>query len=373
MAAADLGGVQLDGVALHDVDERRVEHVSQLLPGVGQHRPDRSLLTRLPQLGVYEVGKADDPGTDRYGAPGQPVRETLAIEALVVVPDHLPRLAQLLHHVDRGLSAHRMKLVQVDLLLRHADRLLFQNGRRDADDADVVQQRRRPYRLDLRGFQAEFSGAGDRERRHVPRVALQLGAVQLDQPREGEDGVIEGVPDALVSSPQFLVLAPYRRRLLQNPPFKAAVPFAQLKVLLLDQCGEGPVFLDQAVLLQPLLDRALQCLVVPRFRQVAPRPPLVDGVHGGCHVRVAGQHHPHRVGHQLARLSQELGAAHPGHALVRQDERHIRVRREYLQPLVAGVGRQHLQFQLLFHEQPGDRAYDVILVIDQENLVRRKV
>ena len=48
---------------------------------------------------------------------------------------------------------------------------------------------------------------------------------------------------------------------------------------------------------------------------------LVDGGDRGAGVGVCGEQHPHRLRVELARLAQEADAAHPGHALVHEQER----------------------------------------------------
>ena len=71
------------------------------------------------------------------------------------------------------------------------------------------------------------------------------------------------------------------------------------------------------------------------------------------------------MGRDLPRAAEKFGAVHPGHALIGNDQPHIGEGRQQLQGRFPGRGGLHLEF--FVHQQPLQRAEDILLVIHQQH------
>ena len=83
---------------------------------------------------------------------------------------------------------------------------------------------------------------------------------------------------------------------------------------------------------------------IPRLEQVVVERDLVDRRDGRARVRIGGEQHALGVGHDRARLHQEIGARHDRHALVGQEQRDLVAARaqllEDLERVCAGARPQ---------------------------------
>jgi hypothetical protein len=110
---------------------------------------------------------------------------------------------------------------------------------------------------------------------------------------------------------------------------------------------------------------------LPRLEQVVVEVDDVDGLDGGVGVGVGGQQGPPGVGEQVHGLLQELQAAHPGHAVVGQEDGH-RVAAELdlaqrLQRLGPGLGPDDPEvLPVAPAEVSGDRPRHPGVVVDRE-------
>jgi hypothetical protein len=100
--------------------------------------------------------------------------------------------------------------------------------------------------------------------------------------------------------------------------------------------GSGPPLPDEAdpglgarsaglPLLEQLVEHGVEALLgrVPRLDDVVVERHLVDGRDGGVGVGVGGEQDAAEARLQLLRSDEQLGAGHPRHALVGDDQRHL--------------------------------------------------
>ncbi len=114
-----------------------------------------------------------------------------------------------------------------------------------------------------------------------------------------------------------------------------------------------------------------QLVRVPRLGDEVIDAPGVDRLHQAVHVGIGGQHDAHRVRGALLALSQELDPGHAGHALVGEDHRHLGLRLQTGQRLLAVARAQHAELGgedrlqrvqhagLVVHDQDGGLVHGV--------------
>ena len=92
-------------------------------------------------------------------------------------------------------------------------------------------------------------------------------------------------------------------------------------------------------------------------------PRRVDRLHQRVEIGEGGEEDPHRVGRDLAGAGQQLGAAHPGHALVAHHHRDL-LPAEEIEGGGGAVGPQHA---VLHGEQRLEGVEHPRLVVDEED------
>ena len=220
-------------------------------------------------------------------------------------------------------------------------------GQRAAVLGDEALVLARPGVVDRAGHQV-LAGARLAEEQHR-RVGLGDLLHHLEDPshrRAGADDLVEGVlPLDLLAQVDVLGA---------KPLVGLGQSRRQLHVL-----GGQPVGL------QCPLDVDSQLVRLPGLLDVAIDAPVVDGAHDRVDVRVAGEHHPHRLRLALDHLLEELDPAHRGHHLVDDHQRDL-LALEDLHAVVA-VGRREDLVVLAQRQLEG--LQDRLLVVDDEDAV----
>ncbi len=139
----------------------------------------RVAVDALRRHGVECVRDVDDPCGQGNGVARETVRITLAVRALVVVPDRRNHVLEVAQLRDDPRALLRMAAHQQPLgLVERA--VLQEHTVRDSDLADVVQQRRLAERLELRGRELELRAHRDRQIADAARVAGRVRVARVD-------------------------------------------------------------------------------------------------------------------------------------------------------------------------------------------------
>ena len=207
-----------------------------------------------------------------------------------------------------GLAAGRVVLDEqgAQPLRSAVDRRGQPRGTR-ADDHEIVEGQARPrLHADLFGQLAvrrgdEIAAVGEEEDRQLRRVAER--ADQLPRRRVLVD--VDPLIGDLIAGQELLHGVAPRRRLRAGDP-DAFVGKAHVRRPVGQQVVEDRV--------EPLSRR------IPGLQQVVVQPDIVDSGDRGLRVGIGGEQDPFRVRVELEHFAQQLGAGHPGHPFVHEEE-----------------------------------------------------
>src|SRR5439155_11344340 len=145
---------------------------------------------------VEGVADEDDPRLDRDLLAGLAVGIALPVPALVAAPHDLAHLREPVDRLEDPLAELRVHLDDLPLLRRQRPGL-EQDARRDADLADVVEERAELDALERGGVEAQLAADLQRHVRDPARVRRGVLVVRLERVGEGLDRRDERVLEAL--------------------------------------------------------------------------------------------------------------------------------------------------------------------------------
>ena len=145
---------------------------------------------------MERVAGEDDPRFDRDLVPRLAVRIAAAVPALVAVADDRADVLELADRAEDPLAELRMRLDDLPLLVRERAGLR-QQRRRDADLADVVEERSELDPLQRLRLEAELLADADRQVGDPARVRGRVLVVGLERVRQRLDRGEEGPLHAL--------------------------------------------------------------------------------------------------------------------------------------------------------------------------------
>src|SRR5207253_1435256 len=184
--------------AEEDLDDRRVELRPRTVTEPSARFLDTEAFPVRPVRGhrVERVANEDDPRLDRDLLAGLAVRVAVPVPALVAAPHDRANLGQTGDRLEDPLAELGMQLDDLPLLGRERSGFK-EDARRDADLADVVEERAQLDSLQRGRVEAELTADLERHVRYRARVRRGVLVVGLERVGKRLDGRDEGVLEVL--------------------------------------------------------------------------------------------------------------------------------------------------------------------------------